>query len=241
MALVQPHLTERSEYGVPVPVLVWRLSSPMLAISSGPLGGGLGVRDWVLNATVPMSYDRPDPDVHLGEIATALDLPGCGAGLMTGVDVAERVTTDDGGALAVITVGLGAPAWAAAPDGHLRRVPPRPDTINSVVWLPVRLSDAAMVNVIATIAEAKAQALAEIGVEATGTASDATCVLCPLDGPAEPYGGPRSTWGARVARAVCAGIRTGGEAWQAGGRAWSDRGRGGYHFEPREVTVGPET
>jgi adenosylcobinamide hydrolase len=200
----------------------------MLAIASGALGGGLGERGWVINATVPMAYYRDDPDRHLSDIATALDLSGPGVGLMTGVDVAEHVDTHDGGVDAVSTVGLGAPAWAAAPDGHLRRATTNasatpPGTINTVVTFPVRLSEAALVNVATTIAEAKAQALWSIGVEATGTASDAICALCPVDGPAEPYGGPRSTWGARAARAVHEGIRRGGEAWKSGGTAWSER------------------
>jgi adenosylcobinamide amidohydrolase len=214
----------------------------MLAISSGALGGGLGERRWVINATVPMAYFRDDPDRHLSEMADFLALDGSGVGLMTGVDVAERVLTDDGGVDAASTVGLGAPAWAAAPDGHLRRAtysgptysgpadpgsiypgPSYPGTINTVVTVPVRLSEAALVNAATTVAEAKAQALWELGIEATGTASDAICVLCPTSGPAEPYGGPRSTWGARIARAVHAGVRRGGEVWQAGGTAWSER------------------
>ena len=40
------------------------------------------------------------------------------------------------------------------------------------------------------------------------TEPDAVCVVCPADGPAEPYGGPRSVWGARVARAVHAAMVT---------------------------------
>jgi adenosylcobinamide hydrolase len=183
----------------------------MRMISSGPLGGGIGPRSWVVNATVPMTYARLDPDAHLTEIAAGLGLTGAGVGLMTGVDVSERIVTLDAGAQAVVTVGLSAPAWAAAPDGDLREF--RPGTINTVVRVPVRLSDAALVNAVSTVAEAKAQALIDIGVDATGTASDAVCVVCAPDGPSEAYGGPRSTWGARIARAVHTAVRDGGRAW----------------------------
>jgi adenosylcobinamide hydrolase len=214
-------LTERLEDGAALPVLVRRFDVPKLMISSGSLGGGLGLRNWALNVTVPMSYARNDPDAHLREIAADLSLEGPGVGLMTGVDVADRVSALDNGAEALATVGLGAPAWAAAPDGHLRRW--RPGTINILVRVPVRLSDAALVNAVATVAEAKAQALWEIGFEATGTASDAICIVAEPDGDAEPYGGPRSTWGARIARAVHAAVRDGGHAWTRGGEAWSDR------------------
>ncbi|MBG6139362.1 adenosylcobinamide amidohydrolase [Longispora fulva] len=190
----------------------------MTAVSSGVHGGGLGVRDWVLNATVPMSYSRPDPSEHVGELAAGLGLTGPGVGLLTGVDVREVVSAADAGVTAHATVGLGSPAWAAAPDGHLRRM--RPGTINLVCFLPVRLSDAALVNAVATAAEAKAQAMWELGIEATGTASNASCLLCPVTGESEPYGGPRSVWGARLARAVHAAVLEGGKAWLARPRAW---------------------
>ena len=71
-----------------------------------------------------------------------------------------------------------------------------------VAFLPERLSDAALLNALCTATEAKAQALFETGVPGTGTASDALAILCPADGPAHRFGGPRSTWGARLARAV---------------------------------------
>ena len=103
-------------------------------ISSGSLGGGIGLRAWVLNATVPMSYARHDLlDRAFGRdrMRRQLGFDGPGVGLMTGVDVADFAARADAGAEAIATVGLGAPAWAAAPDGHLRRW--RPGTINLVV------------------------------------------------------------------------------------------------------------
>jgi adenosylcobinamide hydrolase len=217
---MQPELSSRLESGHDVPVLVWRFARPLLTISSGPLGGGLGLRDWVVNATVPMSYDRDDPDLHLAEIAAGLGLPGGpGVGLLTGVDVRRYVVASDGGVEVAATVGLGAPAWAAAPDGDLRRA--GPGTINIIARVPVRLSDAALVNAVATVAEAKAQALWDLAVPATGTCTDATSLSCAADGPVEPYGGPRSTWGARLARAVHAAVLDGGRTWLATPKSWS--------------------
>jgi adenosylcobinamide amidohydrolase len=217
---MQPEQCSRPEPGHDVPVLVWRFARPLLTISSGPLGGGLGLRDWVVNATVPMSYARDDPDRHLAEIAAGLGLPeGSGAGLLTGVDVRHYALAADGGVEVVATVGLGAPAWAAAPDGDLRRA--GPGTINIVARLPVRLSDAALVNAVATVTEAKAQALWNLAVPATGTCTDATSLSCPADGPVESYGGPRSTWGARLARAVHGAVLMGGRAWLAAPKSWS--------------------
>jgi len=214
--LVIPVLVHRTG----APVLVWRFDTPLLAVSSAVLGGGIGVRHWVLNATVPMSYARHDPDAHLAELAAALDLDGPGVGFLTGVDVAERVIATDGGATVVATVGLGNVVWAAGPPAAGAHA----GTVNVVAHLPARLGDAALVNAVATVAEAKAQALAELGVPGTGTSTDAVCVLCPVDGPVEWYGGPRSRWGARLARGVHAAVRDGGAAWIAEGRRpWSER------------------
>jgi adenosylcobinamide hydrolase len=208
---MHPVLTHRHEDGRDSPLLVWRLSPPSLAISSGPLGGGIGTRHWLLNATVPMSYRREDPDAHLRELADQLGLDGPGVGLLTGVDVADLVTTDDEAVTVWATVGLGAPIWAAAPPAE----EPTVGTVNVVVHVPVRMSEAALVNAVATVAEAKAQALWELGLPATGTATDATCVICPTGGRPATYGGPRSAWGARIARAVHRAVLAGSAA-QAG-------------------------
>ncbi|BCB85680.1 adenosylcobinamide amidohydrolase [Phytohabitans suffuscus] len=216
----EPTLTARREGGLDIPLLVWRLGEPLMAISSAPLGGGIGVRHWVVNATVPMSYRRDDPDVHLAEIAARQGLGGPGIGLLTGVDVAEVVTAEDTGVRAWATVGLGDPIWAAAAS---TAAAPGPGTVNIVVRVPVRLSPAALVNAVATATEAKAQALWEIGLPATGTATDAVSVLCAAGGPEAAYGGPRSEWGAPLARAVRAAVRTGGGTGQGSGMPWSDR------------------
>ncbi|TDB85556.1 adenosylcobinamide amidohydrolase, partial [Micromonospora fluostatini] len=113
--LTEPVLTTRAEDGGNPPVLVWRAERPLRAVSSAPLGGGLGVRRWVVNATVPMSYHRDDPADHLAALAAGLGLDGPGVGLLTGVDVADVVSRTDTGVRVWATVGLGLPLWAAAP------------------------------------------------------------------------------------------------------------------------------
>lgn len=188
------------------PVLVWQCARPWLAISSAPRGGGIGLRDWVLNATVQTDYDHPDPAAHVGEMAAGLGLSGEGVGLLTAVDVRHEGTATDGGVRASVTTGANAPIWAAAPAEARAWAP---GTINAVCWSPVRLSEAALVNAVATVAEAKAQALGEAGIPGTGTVTDATAVLCPADGAAEAYGGPRSRVGAALARAVHAAVTAG--------------------------------
>ncbi|MGN9813302.1 adenosylcobinamide amidohydrolase [Micromonospora sp. BQ11] len=216
--LSDPLLTTRHEDGRDVPMLVWRLAHPLLSVSSAPLGGGLGPRNWVVNATVPMSYDRDDPADHLARLADQLGLGGPGVGLLTGVDVAEVVGRADGGVRVWVTVGLGTPVQAAAPAPAA--LAQRVGTVNIVAYVPARLSVAALVNAVATATEAKVQAIAELGLPGTGTPTDAVTVLCPADGPESAYGGPRSTWGAPLARAVHAAVTAGGAGTVV---PWSDR------------------
>jgi adenosylcobinamide hydrolase len=203
---MQPKLRLRREGPHDLPVLCWRFDAPQQVISSSPHGGGLGLRRWVLNATVPVSYGRKDPDRHLGKLGVSLGLPGRGVGLLTAVDVSHPCQAGDGDVAVFATVGVSKPTWAAEPADRAEEAGEDPThpvgTINVVAFLPERLVDAALVNAVATVAEAKAQALQDLGIAGTGTASDATCLVCPPDGRTHHFGGPRSAWGARLARAT---------------------------------------
>jgi adenosylcobinamide amidohydrolase len=201
------------------PTLCWRAGPGWRMIASTVLGGGLGHREWWLNAQVPHSYAHPHPDQHAAGIGEGLGLRGSGVAMLTAAEVTAWQAATDGGIFVVATVGLGRPTWAAAPadtdDGS-----PRAGTINLLVVLPVSLADTALVGAVATVTEAKTQALIEAGIAATGTASDAVCVACPGPelGPvrgAEPYAGPRSVWGSRIARAVHTAVAAGAQAWGA--------------------------
>ncbi|MFE7792851.1 adenosylcobinamide amidohydrolase [Streptomyces sp. NPDC057460] len=197
-------LLARQEDGLALHHLVWRLGPGWRVCSSAVLGGGIGPRAWILNAQVPGGYPRLDPDVHLAEIAAAEDLTGPGAALMTAADVTAYTAAADEGVTATVTSGLGVRGWAADPatgtDG-----PPPPGTVNIVVTVPVALSDAALVNAVATATEAKVQALLDAGLDCSGTPTDTVCIAAPEPGPgaaAQPFAGPRSRWGSRLARAV---------------------------------------
>lgn len=216
---MQPNLRLRREHDEDLPYLVWRFDRPQLAVASGPLGGGIGLRRWAINGTVTYGYDRHDPDRHLGELADREQLTGDGVGLLTAVDVRHRRVVVDDGVTVVATVGISEPMWAAVPPDHPTSWAPTVGTINVVAHVPERLSDAALVNAVATVAEAKAQAFTELGLAGTGTPTDAVCLWCPPDGDAHPYGGPRSVWGARLARATRQAVADGAVA-QA---EWKDR------------------
>lgn len=221
MPAIAPEQASRVEAGRPWPVSVWRFDQPLRTICSGPYGGGIGQRLWVLNATVPRDYARLDPDAHVAELAAGLGLAGPGAGMLTAVDVKHAAVATDGGVGAVATVGLGYPTYAAAPDEPvLTGAGPGAavGTINIVAFVPVPCSDAALVNAVVTATEAKVQALADCGIAATGTATDALVLACPVpvrSADAEPYGGPRSRVGAKLARAVYAAVGEGARRWLA--------------------------
>lgn len=207
-----------SQDGVRLPVALWWPGPGYRMISSGVAGGGIGPREWVLNAQVPAGYARMDPAVHVAELAVGLGLAGEGVGLLTAAKVTEAVQCEDEEVRAAATVGLRVPAWAAAPPGTADRalVPEwRPGTINIIVSVPVPLSDAAYVNAVMTATEAKTQAVLEAGFRATGTASDAICIAAPAAGQPEDFAGPRSLWGARIARAVHSAVHAGAVRYAA--------------------------
>ncbi|TMR04727.1 adenosylcobinamide amidohydrolase, partial [Nonomuraea turkmeniaca] len=186
-------LTYRVEEGARLGALLWEFGPGWRMISSAMLGGGIGTREWVLNAQVVAGYARMDPVDHLRSLGPG----GEGVGMMTAASVDRYVRAADGGVEAFATVGLRVPTWAAAPEGFEdpELAPMRVGTINIVTVVPVAMTDAALVNAVMTVTEAKSQALIEAGFPCTGTASDAVCVAVPVDGPEELFGGPRSEWG----------------------------------------------
>lgn len=222
-------------FGATGPVLVWQFEESVRSISSASVGGGWSRPRWIINLSVEGNYSRVDPEVHIAEVANELELLGHGVGLLTAVDVRTRTISEVEGAVVVATVGVRRPIWA---HDASRALPERaskaskessessessnpgqsnhsgqlsgtfPGTINLVCTVPQSLSDAALVNVISTVTEAKAQALFDHGIEGSGTASDAICVVCPEFALSKEnfsdalFGGPLSYWGSRLARAT---------------------------------------
>lgn len=216
-----PELEVRDEDGSRLHQLVWRLGAGWRVCSTAVLGGGLREGAWVINAQVSAGYRRTDPAAHLTELAHASGLRGPGVGLMTAAEVARFTAAEEAGVRAVVTTGLGVRTWAAS------RLPaqlgaPRVGTVNIVLTVPAPLADAALVNVVATATEAKVQALLAAGMDCSGTPSDAVCVMSPAPspgGPQEPFGGPRSRWGARIARTVYSATLAGAREWRVNSRA----------------------
>lgn len=187
---------------------MWRFAEPVTVASTASAGGGLGERRWVINAQVASDYGRSDLDRHGAELAAGAGLAGPGVVMFTAAAVDRVRSAADGDVHVDATVGLTHPTWAAEPETQPVHGA-APGTINIVAVLPVRLAPAALLNALCTATEAKTQALLAAGIPGTGTPSDAVTIACPADGPAEPFAGPRSEWGARLARAVHAAVLAG--------------------------------
>ncbi|GGQ23096.1 adenosylcobinamide amidohydrolase [Streptomyces pseudogriseolus] len=208
-ALPAPLRLTRTEDGERLHALLWPVGPGHRTISSAVLGGGLGERAWIMNAQVAHGYRRTDPERHLAALAARAGVRGPGVGLMTAADVSAYAHARDGGAEAFVTAGVDVRGWAARP-GEGAAGAPDPGTINVVVAVPAALTDAALVNAVATATEAKVQALVESGLDCSGTPTDAVCVVAGSPGPgreAHAFAGPRSLWGARLARAVHRAVR----------------------------------
>lgn len=194
-------------------VLAVRLPETLRCLSSSVLGGGLGeIRTW-LNVQVPPTYGRTDPAAHLQEVAARRGDPPPIVGMLTAADVTRRQRASSGGATAVATVGLGQPLAAA---GRRPRRLPAVGTINLLVVVDEPLSPAGLVNAVQTAAEAKAQALADARIPAangsgwaTGTATDALCVVCPPGPAPSGFAGPATRVGGAIATSVHAAVAAG--------------------------------
>jgi adenosylcobinamide amidohydrolase len=206
---MEPQIRLRREGQRDLPLLLWVLPAPMRSIASAPHGGGLGLSRWVINAQVPASYGRRDPDTHLHQLASSLGLPSAGVGLLTAANVRARTEGAGDGVEVHATVGLGHPIQAAAPPEA--RPTSLVGTINVVAILAERLPDTAMVDAVVAVTEAKAAALEAAGISGTGTATDAVCILCPADGPFVRSGRGRAratvALAAATHQAVLAGAR----------------------------------
>lgn len=208
--MIASELHGRLENRANLPMRLWRFDRPLTVVSTAASGGGIGRRRWIVNAQVPSDYARRDPERHVLELAASLGVDGQGVGMLTAADVTQPARSEDGGVSVEITVGVTHPTWAAAAalegsDSSSRT----PGTINVVAFVPEPLSTTALLNALCTATEAKAQALLMAGIPGTGTASDATTLACPTGRARQRFGGTRSLWGGRLARAVYAAVLAG--------------------------------
>lgn len=153
------------------------------SISSAVYGGGAGRLKRAVNQYVSRDYECSNPvqDLENKLQEWGYPLEGC-AGLMTAVPLEHAAVAEEDTGSAGIFCCVTAAAGNAARAGSQRSVLAayRPGTINIMLGIDGWLSQSAMVNAVMTATEAKAAALADLGIKdsenaliATGTTTDA--------------------------------------------------------------------
>ncbi|TCP55783.1 adenosylcobinamide amidohydrolase [Tumebacillus sp. BK434] len=172
--------------------LIVSADRPLHIVSSSLFGGGCQQKNYLVNAQVPHGYSSDDPWQDLEQRVHDLGLPiGETAGMMTAADVDQVVEGfamgDQFRLRTFVTAGVG----NAARAGVTRKTYPGyvAGTINIIVAIDGRMTEAALINAVITITEAKTAALQDSGItihdgsgrSATGTTTDAVIVAATQD------------------------------------------------------------
>lgn len=186
--------------------------------SSAVFHGGSWTGTRILNCMVRKGFDCSEPFRYMQEMCGQWGYaPDDTVGLMTAAKVTHASVSEEHGdgcsLLCVTTAGTS----NAARAGLARQVfsayePLKPGTINTIIVLDGRLSDAAVWNVFMTATEAKCAALADLHIYdketdrmATGTTTDAIAFAMLDSGrynKVHPYAGTATTIGNAVGRLV---------------------------------------
>ncbi|WP_379132575.1 adenosylcobinamide amidohydrolase [Paenibacillus sp. sgz500958] len=188
-------------------------------LSSAVYGGGMSRLERAVNLYVSRDYDCSDPvrdmENKLGE--WGYPLKGS-AGLMTAVPLIHAAVIEENIGSAGLFCCVTAAAGNAARAGVIRPVLAayRPGTINIMLGIDGRLNPAAMVNAAMTAVEAKAAALADLGITdpennliATGTTTDALVLGVSQSGryrAEHVYAGTATDLGGAIGRLVYAAV-----------------------------------
>lgn len=179
------------------------------ALSSALLGDGFTDFRSLFIYHVHKDYDHPEPWRHLQEIALTEQLTPPTIGLLTAasLDRTQVITLGDGELEvgAVVTAGMSnATSAGLTPPARLRQA----NTINLVLLVNHALSQAAMVNAVITITEAKTDTLNRLGIRtpqgeiASGTSTDTVVIAHNGEDQPLPYAGSATTAGWLMAKAV---------------------------------------
>jgi adenosylcobinamide hydrolase len=215
--------------------------SPMRTLNSSPWGGGFGTHKVLMNRQVDKLYNVVDPLQEMDKFILDEGLnPQETAGMLTAamvkdvgysaltwemdeaddpLSVGRNLSKSPDELLQIcswVTVGLGNKARAGAelPASSLY-----PGTINTIVVINGKLTDAAIVNAVITATEAKAAALQDIGVlvdgqTATGTTTDAVMIAATCRGQTYHYAGTATVLGYMIGRTVYEAIMASGRLYE---------------------------
>ncbi|MCL2148850.1 MAG: bifunctional adenosylcobinamide hydrolase/alpha-ribazole phosphatase CbiS [Methanomassiliicoccaceae archaeon] len=199
---------------------VVRLTESMEVLSSAVMNGGHTMTDVLFIMQVPHSYATDDPLPDLRRTMERHGIPGHAVGFMTAAEVKyvfSTVETEHEGyaTFAAVTAGLSNHVVAGELlenwEERFRISQERyrmlvGGTINIIGVSPVPLTDAAKVNLMMPMVEAKSAALGILGYRETGTTSDAIAVVSPVGDARDDYAGTGVPLGISMARSVKAAV-----------------------------------
>ncbi|MFC0297972.1 adenosylcobinamide amidohydrolase [Geobacillus jurassicus] len=186
---------------------------PLRVLSSALIGAGFQWATHFVNRQVGLDYDCRDAEEDMHRYLEQRGfLPERTVGMMTAVDVRDAVWVQEEGEAFLVavmaTAGVGNAIDAARSWQH-KPFAVKPGTINMVVVIDGRLTDAAFVQAVMTATEAKAKALAdrsvcdpETGTVATGTSTDSLAVAATQTGRTFAYAGTATELGRAIGRLV---------------------------------------
>ncbi len=164
------------------------------AASTG-VRGGLRDVTTVFNRTVPENFDHEDIFRYMDGIVTERGFSDEYFGLLTAVEMRNLCILQYDFITVFVTAGVTNPN------------PDPPHTINVIVFSREGMGDAALLETIITVTEAKAQALREMGYVFTGTTTDAVMVACEGEPTQHAFAGTLTEVGRRVYAAVLFGVQ----------------------------------
>ncbi len=210
--------------------LLLQLPAMVEAMGSAVHGGGITRLRRMANIYVDRLYDCSDPERDVIEWLREWRYPiDTTAGLLTAVQLRHASVMEEKNAEAAVFCCVTSGTSNAARAGSDRTTYPAfsPGTVNIMLLIDAKLTQAAMINALMTAVEAKAAALADLNVRdaengllATGTTSDAIMLGVSQSGSysvEHQYAGTATHLGAMIGRTVYGAVKEGLQA------AWAER------------------
>ncbi|WP_426452399.1 adenosylcobinamide amidohydrolase [Paenibacillus sp. S-38] len=193
-------------------VMMIESEAPMRALNSSMWGEGFTASRRLINRQVSKHYLAEDPLKEMQAYFEGQGTPWEGsAALLTAAELKDR-----GYRYVELGLGGGVCAWVTAGLGNKIRggkdcedAALYPGTINTIVVVDGDMTDAAFVNAVITVTEAKTAALQDLdvrledcGLTATGTSTDAVIIASLQRGERHRYAGISTRLGYAISRTV---------------------------------------
>jgi Uncharacterized conserved protein len=165
--------------------------------------GGVHIADAAYNITVPEGFSRTDLRSYIDSRRVRAGFEADGFALLTGVAMQHARVAQTAETTVIATAGVSNPAVLPPPGTPAPVRSDRSDggTVNLLISVDARLTNAALFNLIAVAAEAKAATLLR-STDAPGTSSDALIIGCATHGPPVRFSGSITPVGAAVRACV---------------------------------------